>query len=95
MLISVLEVICRCLPVAKAAFPEKEPEFVEAMLCEVSEFAGNSLVGIFMTINILMTVFIFASLSSCFYYLYWPSMITYEKWKYKVSELLDKPKYRT
>ena len=56
---------------------------------------GNSLVGIWMTINALMIVSIFASSSSCFYYLYWPSMITYEKWKYKVSELLDKPKYCT
>ena len=55
------------------------------MLCEVAEFAGNSLVGIWMTINALMIVSIFASSFSCFYYLYWPSMISYEKWRYKVS----------
>ena len=55
------------------------------MLCEVAELAGNSLLGIWMSINALMIVSIFASSASCFYYLYWPSKITYEKWRYKVG----------
>ena len=74
-------------PVAKATFHETEHSFAESvtiMLCEVAEFAGNSLVGIWMTINALMIVSIFASSFSCFYYLYWPSMVSYEKWRYKV-----------
>ena len=74
-------------PVARAIFHETERSFAESvtiMLCEVAEFAGNSLVGIWMTINALMIVSIFASSFSCFYYLYWPSMVSYEKWRYKV-----------
>jgi len=54
------------------------------MLCEVSEYFGDSLVAIWLAMNLIMAISIFLSSSTVFYHLYWPTKVTYEKWCYKV-----------
>jgi hypothetical protein len=58
--------------------------FTIRMLCELSEFAGDSLFGIWLVMNLTMVVSIFTSSSLAFYHFYWPTKITYGKWQYKV-----------
>jgi len=56
------------------------------MLCEVSEYFGDSLLAIWLSMNVMMVISIFVSSSTAFYQLYWPTKVTYEKWRYKVSQ---------
>ncbi len=56
------------------------------MLCEISSFLGDSLLGIWLAINAVMALSVFVSSSSVFYHFYWRSQVTFDKWQYKVGK---------
>ncbi len=60
------------------------------MLCEISTLLGDSLLGIYLAINGIMALSVFVSSTAVFYYLYWPSNVTFEKWRYKVYSKDDR-----
>lgn len=53
------------------------------MLCEISSFFGQSFLATWVSIVVIMLVFITMSSAPTFYYYYWPSNVTYDKWRYK------------
>ena len=55
------------------------------MLCEISDYFGGSLLGIWMSMNIITFLFIFGTSAPVFYFYYWPSNVTYQKWKFKAG----------
>lgn len=61
------------------------------MLCEVSEFFGSSFLSIWMAANFLMVPILFISSGPIFYFYYWPSNVTYEKWIYKSNPKFPSP----
>ena len=54
------------------------------MLCELASALDGSFLSLWLVINGLMMTSIFVSSSTAFYYYYWPTMVTFEKWQYKV-----------
>jgi lathosterol oxidase len=61
------------------------------MLCEISEYYGSSLLSIWMTANLTMFPILMLTSGPVFYLYYWPSNITYEKWKYKTNPKFPSP----
>lgn len=53
------------------------------MLCEVSQYFGSSLLSIWIAANVSMLPILMLASGPVFYLYYWPSNVTYEKWKYK------------
>ena len=62
------------------------------MLCEISDYIGGSLFGIWMSMNVITFTFIFGTSAPVFYFYYWPSKVTYQKWIYKVHRTFDMQK---
>ena len=54
------------------------------MLCEISQYFGSSLISIWIAANVSMFPILMLTSGPVFYLYYWPSNVTYEKWKYKV-----------
>ena len=55
------------------------------MLCEISQYFGSSLISIWIAANVSMFPILMLTSGPVFYLYYWPSNVTYEKWKYKVN----------
>ena len=55
------------------------------MLCEATSIIGESFIGIWSIITFTELIFIFLSSGIVFYYYYWPSNVTFDKWRYKVK----------
>ena len=55
------------------------------MLCELVDLFDEPfrLVKIWAVVSLMMLLVIFASSGLVFYHLYWPSKVTYDKWRYK------------
>ena len=62
------------------------------MLCEISQYFGSSLISIWIAANVSMFPILMLTSGPVFYLYYWPSNVTYEKWKYKVFPLKYKDK---
>ena len=60
------------------------------MLCEISQYFGPSLISIWIAANVSMFPILMLTSGPVFYLYYWPSNVTYEKWKYKVSNSYQK-----
>jgi len=60
------------------------------MLCELAE-AGGGLVSTWAIMSVLETIFLFATSAPVFYYYYWPTKVTYEKWRYKSNPRFPSP----
>jgi hypothetical protein len=67
-------------------FPVKK--YLAEMLCEISDWFGGSLFGIWMSMNVITFLFVFGTSAPVFYFYYWPSKVTYEKWINKVRKHL-------
>lgn len=67
------------------------------MLCElVDHFEGPlRFVQIWMLVSSIMLFSVFLSSGLVFYHLYWPSKVTYEKWRYKVTKSSSQNSYTT
>ena len=57
------------------------------MLCEISE-AGGSFFATWVWMSVLAAFFLFITSAPVFYYYYWDTNVTFEKWIYKSN-----PKY--
>lgn len=55
------------------------------MLCEVSSIFSDSLFAIWLVMTVTMVGLIAVSSGPVFVYYYWPSNVTYDKWRYKVN----------
>jgi hypothetical protein len=55
------------------------------MLCEISDWTGGSFFAIWMSLNLITLTFILLSSGPVFYFYYWPTKVTYQKWINKVK----------
>jgi len=60
------------------------------MLCEISEASGSFIVT-WAWMSVLETFFLFVTSTPVFYYYYWHTNVTYEKWIYKSNPKFPSP----